>query len=353
VVRLAPDRGWSKTLSDHDGSLIALVVILEPTQLVAGPGRARKNILIGTASWTDKTLLASGRFYPPQCNTPESRLRYYARQFPLVEIDSSYYAIPTPEVAQLWTERTPDDFTFNVKAFRLFTGHKTGLGVLPKDIAQALNLGKTKDLYYKDLPGEIATEIWARFRDGIAPLRHSGKLAAVLFQFAPWVMYRRRSFAHIEHCQEQLSGYQLSIEFRNRSWFEGTNQRTTLDFERSRGLVNVIVDEPQGIANYIPSIWEVTNPALSIVRLHGRNHATWDKKELASAAQRFNYDYTDDELAELGKKIESIPASSVHVVFNNNYEDQGQRNARTLTLQLESASPPHQGEPGNTGSVSR
>ena len=68
------------------------------------------SILIGTASWTDKSLIASGRFYPPKRNTPEERLRYYSSQFPLVEVDSSYYALPKPEVAELWAKRTPPDF---------------------------------------------------------------------------------------------------------------------------------------------------------------------------------------------------------------------------------------------------
>ena len=87
--------------------------------------------------------------------------------------------------------------------------------------------------------------------------------------------------------------------------------------------------------NTIPSVWEVTHPELAIVRLHGRNHETWNKKGLISSAQRFNYDYNDEELADLGKKIEAIAAKSVHVVLNNNYEDQGQRNARTLMGLLE------------------
>jgi uncharacterized protein YecE (DUF72 family) len=291
-------------------------------------------ILIGTASWTDKSLIASGRFYPPKCNSPEDRLRYYASQFPLVEIDSSYYAMPAPQVAQLWAERTPPDFTFNIKAFRLFTGHQTSPGALPKDLAEALGPVKGRHLYYKDLPAEITAEMWMRFREGIAPLRLSGKLAAVHFQFAPWVAFHRRSFAHIEHCHQQLAGYQLSVEFRNKTWFEGSHEQSTLEFERALGLVNVVVDEPQGIANYIPPVWQVTNPALSIVRLHGRNHATWNKKGLTSSADRFNYDYSDEELADLATKIGAIEAASTHVVLNNNYEDQGQRNARTLMRML-------------------
>jgi uncharacterized protein YecE (DUF72 family) len=131
-----------------------------------------------------------------------------------------------------------------------------------------------------------------------------------------------------------LEGYQLSIEFRNKTWFEGKHEQATLDFERSHGLVNVIVDEPQGSANSIPSIWSVTNPELAIVRLHGRNQDTWNKKNLNSSADRFNYDYSADELSGLAKKIDAIAAASVHVVLNNNFEDQGQRNARTLTEML-------------------
>jgi uncharacterized protein YecE (DUF72 family) len=127
-----------------------------------------------------------------------------------------------------------------------------------------------------------------------------------------------------------LDAHRLAIEFRNKSWFEGKHAAATLAFERERNLVNAIVDEPQDMPNTIPSVWEVTNPDLAIVRLHGRNHETWNKKGLTSSAERFNYDYSDGELAELGGKIRALPAARVHVVFNNNYEDQGQRNARTL-----------------------
>ena len=287
-------------------------------------------ILVGTASWTDKSLIGSGRFYPPRCSSPEDRLRYYASQFPIVEVDSSYYAMPDPRVAQLWTDRTPDDFIFNIKAFRLFTGHQTAPSALPKDIVEAMGPIGKKHIYYKDMPLELLAEMWRLYRAGIEPLKYAGKLGAVHFQFAPWVAYHPRNMEHIEECQRQLEGYRLSVEFRNRTWFEGKHERATLDFERARGLVNVIVDEPQGASNCIPSIWEVTTPDLAIVRLHGRNRATWNRKGLTTSAQRFNYDYNDRELGELAKDIGAIAASSIHVIFNNNYEDQGQRNARTL-----------------------
>jgi uncharacterized protein YecE (DUF72 family) len=290
------------------------------------------NIIVGTASWTDKSLIASGRFYPPKCTRAEDRLRYYASQFPMVEVDSSYYAMPTAEVAQLWAERTPPAFLFNIKAFRLFTGHQASPAVLPKEIAAALGPTATKHVYYKDLPREITDELWRQYRQGIEPLRRAGKLVAVHFQFAPWVAYHPKNREHIEECQRQLDGYTLAVEFRNPTWFEGKHAAATLDFERHHGLVNVVVDAPTDIANTIPAIWEVTHPQFAIVRLHGRNHSTWNLKGLISSADRFNYDYTTEELAKLATLTTELArqADLTQVVFNNNYEDQGQRNGREM-----------------------
>src|ERR1043166_2118689 len=117
-------------------------------------------VLVGTASWTDKTLIACGRFYPKDCKSAEARLRYYASQFPIVEVDSSYYAMPVPATTQQWAVRTPDGFVFNVKAFRLFTGHQAQPRVLPKDIQDALGLPLHDNVYYRDVPEEIQKELW-------------------------------------------------------------------------------------------------------------------------------------------------------------------------------------------------
>ena len=77
-------------------------------------------ILVGTLSWTDKSLIDSGRFYPAAIRTPEDRLRYYAAQFPIVEIDSSYYGIPIEQNTRLWVERTPPEFVFNTSGANLW-----------------------------------------------------------------------------------------------------------------------------------------------------------------------------------------------------------------------------------------
>jgi uncharacterized protein YecE (DUF72 family) len=293
------------------------------------------NILIGTASWTDKTLIGCGRFYPGEARSPEARLRYYATQFPLVEVDSSYYGMPTPSNGQLWADRTPEHFVFNVKAFRLFTGHQTSSVVLPKDIQQALGPGAPKTLYYKDVPSEILGELWRRFSEALEPLRQAGKLGAVHFQFAPWMLRNREGMSHVRECVARMEGHLLSVEFRNKSWFDGENLGKTVAFERELGVVHTVVDGPQGFANCVPCVWEVTNPALALVRLHGRNQETWNIRSSASSS-RFNYWYSKEELAALAPEIYRIAglASAVHVMFNTNYQDQGQVNARLMTQLL-------------------
>jgi uncharacterized protein YecE (DUF72 family) len=92
------------------------------------------SILAGNASWTDATPVKSKRFYPAGCDSAETRLRFYVSQFPVVEVDSSYYAMPSGAKSVRWVERTPPHFVFNIKAFRIFTGHQTPRDMFPKDV---------------------------------------------------------------------------------------------------------------------------------------------------------------------------------------------------------------------------
>lgn len=290
-------------------------------------------ILIGTASWTDKSLIEAGSFYPDKKMSAEARLRHYAGRFPAVEVDATYYGLPAARSAQLWSERTPEGFVFDVKAFRLFTGHQTPPAALPKDLREQLppRLAGAPTVYYQDLPPEFVAELWRRFDEGLAPLRRAGRLGLVLFQFAPWFMRGRRSLEHILLCRERLAGVPLAVEFRHRSWFEGAHARQTLDFEREHGFAHVVVDEPQGSANCIPAVWQAT-AADAYVRLHGRNAATWNLKGLASSAQRFDYLYADEELRQLAAHIVELSSlvERVHVYFNNNQADYAVRNAADL-----------------------
>jgi uncharacterized protein YecE (DUF72 family) len=288
-------------------------------------------ILVGTTSWTEKTLVESGRFYPPDTHTAEVRLRYYSAQFPVVEVDRSYYGLPTSRNAGLWVERTPDGFVFDVKAFRLFTQHQTPPDALPKDIREGLTMSTKKNLYYKDMPAEVLDELWGRFRSALDPLRQAGKLGVVLFQFAPWFVFRPLSLELIAACAERLPGDRIAVEFRNKSWFAEKHADKTIAFERDHGLVHVVVDEPQGFPSSVPAVWETTSPDLAIVRLHGRNRATWSKKGI-STAERFNYLYSDEELRRLAGSVNGLGgfARELHVLFNNCYRDNAQRNALML-----------------------
>ena len=294
-------------------------------------------MLVGTASWTDPTLIKSRRFYPKGCSSADARLRYYASQFPLVEVNSSYYALPSIDNSKAWVERTPSDFTFNVKAFRLFTGHQTNVEALPPPVRDRIPpaIAAKKTIHYQDVPDDLVDLLWLFFTEALEPLQRAGKLGLVHFQFAPWLTYSPASRAHVAECARRLPGYSLSAEFRHHTWFNDVHREYTLCFERELGWVHTVVDAPQGFSNSVAAHWEVSQPRLALVRLHGRNSATWNSKS-AVASDRFNYDYPDSELAVLAKSINELAGrvERVHVIFNNNYEDQGQRNASTLVRLL-------------------
>lgn len=299
----------------------------KPLRPVGGP-----KILVGTASWTDPSLIKCKRFYPRGCNSAEARLRHYASVFPLVEVNSSYYALPSPSNSQAWVERTPDDFIFNVKAFRLFTHHQTPLEALPPPVRLALGNVSKSGISEPEMPRELVDEMWKLFIDAVEPLRSAGKLGTLHFQFGPRFECRPKSLVVLDQIRERLAAYTLSVEFRHMSWFDEDNRGKTLEFEMERGLVNVVVDEPQGFTNSIGSHWVATNANIAYVRLHGRNAETWNIKGATAASERFNYDYPDLELMDLAEHVRSLAekVGTTHVIFNNNMEDQGQRNASTL-----------------------
>jgi uncharacterized protein YecE (DUF72 family) len=292
---------------------------------------ANANILVGTASWTDRSLVDSGRFYPQDVKTPEDRLRFYSEQFPFVEVDSTYYSLPTVQNAALWTERTPDGFVFDVKAFRLFTGHQTPPDALPKDVRDALGRlpERKRNWYYKDLSEEQREPLWQRFENALGPLILNHKLGAVIFQLPPWLGPNEQTRRHLQYCADRLDPSPIAVEFRNRYWLDDEHRRETLAFLRENGLAYVVVDEPQGFPSSVPQVWEVTNPELAVLRLHGRNASTWEARGLASSSERFNYLYSDAELEQFVDPLRKLAAEarSIHAAFNNNYQDYSQRNA--------------------------
>jgi uncharacterized protein YecE (DUF72 family) len=311
----------------------ALVADPPLASLRKGPLPARVgNVRVGTASWTDKTLVDSQTFYPPGVVSPANRLRYYARHFPVVEVDSTFYALPQARYAENWVERTPADFSFGVKAFAAMTEHPFVPARLPPDLRRALrDRGRAARLYARDVPAEIVDEIWRQFRAGVAPLAAAGVLGYVLLQFPKWFPRTRANLAYLEACAERLPGLRLAIEFRQPTWLSERNAEGTLAFLRERGLVYVVVDEPQGTAASVPPIAAVTSDALAVVRFNGRNVAAWDRPGV-SVHDKFGYLYTADELRGWRAPIERLAggAREVHVLMNNCRRHYAVQNAKDL-----------------------
>jgi uncharacterized protein YecE (DUF72 family) len=299
---------------------------------VAGGGEVR----VGTASWTDPTVVAAGVFYPPEANNAEERLRYYASQFPLVEVDASYYAIPAAETAKLWVERTPAHFVFDIKAHALMTGQPSEVKRLPKSIREALpeELAAKARIYGKDLPFDLYDEVWATFKRAISPLIEARKLGAVFLQFPRWVFPSNESRELILDARRRL-GVEVAAEFRNHSWFNEKNAERTLRFLEENKVPYVMVDGPQGLKSSIPPLAAVTSPELAVLRFHGRRADLWEKPNLP-VVERFRYLYDEDELADWVPRIREAArkAKHTHVLMNNCFGNYGTTNARELAALL-------------------
>jgi uncharacterized protein YecE (DUF72 family) len=295
-------------------------------------------ILVGTSSWTDPTLVKEGHFYPPEAKTAEARLRFYAERFPIVEVDSTYYFPPSERNSVLWIERTPADFTFNIKAYSLLTNHPTRRDSLYKDLAEGLpeELEDKRNLYREQLPEAIVDEVWQRFHDALMPMHSAGKLGAVLFQFPQWFVIGRKSKDYVLECAERLKDFRVAVEFRHKTWLEERNAEETLSFLEEHDLPFVCVDMPQGFDSSLPPVAAATASDLAMVRFHGRDPEAWSRKD-ATAAERFRYEYAQTELLEWVPKIRDLSsqARETHVLMNNCYRNFAVNNARQLAGLLE------------------
>src|SRR3954454_20924668 len=209
--------------TDHDPGADAANERARPLESIAAepiePRGTTGRVLVGTASWTDPTMTAAGVFYPTGADSAEERLAYYASSFPIVEVDATYYALPAERTAQLWAERTPPDFTFDVKAHALMTGQGTETKRLPKAIREALpaELQAKSRIYLKDIPAEITAQVWRTFRDALTPLAERGQLGSILLQYPKWVFPSNESRALIDDAVERLEGSKGAGGVRDRS----------------------------------------------------------------------------------------------------------------------------------------
>jgi uncharacterized protein YecE (DUF72 family) len=299
-------------------------------------------VRVGTASWTDPTMTAPGVFYPPDAGTAEDRLVFYANQFPIVEVDATYYALPARRTGELWLERTPPDFTFDIKAHALMTGQPSEPKRLPKDLRESLppELADQKRVYARDLPDEIEDEIWARFLDGIEPLRSSGKLGAVFLQYPRWFFPTSDSRDEILRARERLGDTPFAVELRHASWFNDRNRERTSAFFTHHQIPFVMVDAPPGTKSSVPPVTLVSSQRMAVVRFHGRRSETWERSGIP-VVERFRYLYDAGELGEWVPRIREVAEQvpEIHVLMNNCYANYGTTNAREIADLLAASVP--------------
>ena len=290
------------------------------------------SIRVGTASWTDATLTKETDWYPKKSMSAEERLRYYASIFPMVEVDATYYYPPTEALTGKWVERTPDDFRFDVKAYSLLTGHPTRYDSVWPEVAGRLpeEYRDKRRTYLEHLPDDAVDRAFELFAEALLPLDSAGKLGGVFFQLPPWFVASRQNRSYLESLPDRLPQYQVAVEFRHGSWLDDDTASRTLELLEKRGLAFVCVDGPQGFDSSVPPVVAATAD-LAVVRFHGHNNETWEADGI-SAAERFAYRYSTDELRAWAPKVEALADSAreTHAVFNNCYRDHGVVNARQL-----------------------
>ena len=240
--------------------------------------RSGTTIRIGTASWTDPTMTAPGVFYPRGADSAEERLAYYAATFPIVEIDATYYALPSARVAAAWVDRTPPDFVFDAKAHALMTGQPTETRRLPKDLRAALpdELAARARLYARDLPAEMRDEVWRRYLSGLEPLRAGGQLGSVLLQYPKWFFPTSESRDPFSRRGSGSAKYGPRSSSAAR---RGSTTRTASgpsSFLADNAIPLVMVDGPQGLRSSVPPLAAATSPELALIRFHGRRVETWE-----------------------------------------------------------------------------
>jgi uncharacterized protein YecE (DUF72 family) len=272
-------------------------------------------IRIGTCSWADEAL--SKHWYPRGTSAAE-RLPYYAGHFDTVEVDSTYYRLPSEEMVERWAERTPEGFVMHVKAFGLMTRHPVKVDALPPDLRDD---APVDDRGRVERPSrEFRGEVFRRFLAALEPLRSAGKLGGILFQFPSYVVYKERSLDYLQWAGERLGDDEMLVEFRHVSWLDDEHRDDTLRFLEELGAAHVIVDAPriENAKNLVPTVLALTSPT-AYIRFHGRNASTWNKRG-GSAAERFDYLYSDEELREWVGPLRELAeeAEQAYAFFNNN-----------------------------------
>jgi uncharacterized protein YecE (DUF72 family) len=285
-------------------------------------------IRIGACSWSERSLIESGSFYPGTVATPEERLRFYASRFDTVEVDSSYYAIPTGRMVRAWIERTPERFLFHVKAFGALTGHGIDPAELPVELRELLPAEKRNESGVHVSEPEALRGMAQAMVSSLLPLREARKLGFVVFQFPPWFTHKNANRDYLLYCQELMAGLPIAVEFRHGSWLTRAHADDLFSFLREHKITYITCDEPQlGNLATVPLCPEATT-SVAYLRLHGRNAESWGNR----ADARYHYLYNEHELRSLAAvaRMLSTRARTTFVMFNNCHGGDAVRNALQL-----------------------
>ncbi|MEH6944435.1 DUF72 domain-containing protein [Bacillus sp. JJ722] len=262
-------------------------------------------IYIGVTGWGDHESLYGSKL------ASRDRLQVYAEHFPIVEVDTTFYAIQSKQNSLKWVKETPDSFQFVVKAYQGMTGHNRS------------------EISYKS-----KEEMFDAYIDSLIPYQEANKLAMVLFQFPPWFHCVKENVEYLRWCKRQMRDIPVALEFRNRTWFAEPFIDKTLAFMKSEGWIHGIVDEPQAGEGSIPTVLQSTTSNKTLIRMHGRNVFGWNKATAGDdwRAVRFLYRYNENELMQWKEHILQLEKQSkdIYIVFNNNSGGDAADNAKEL-----------------------
>lgn len=258
-------------------------------------------ITIGLTGWSDHALIQRDR---------SRRLEDYASHFPVVELDTSFYAIPSQTNITSWISKTPDMFTFFPKAHNMMTLHKP---------------------FYPDF--QKMDDVFSAYKSAFGPMIKGERVKAFLFQFPPFFDCIRKHVNYLKYVRQQMDDLPIAVEFRNQTWFSDHNRDKTLELLKLLNFTHVVVDQPQTPNNSIPMVVTATHSDLSVLRLHGRNYEGWLGENVTDwRAERTLYDYSEEELTAFKKIVETLSKESkeVCIIFNNNSGGHAAKNAKRL-----------------------
>lgn len=260
-------------------------------------------IKIGVTGWGDHDSL-----YPD--GTPaRDKLAVYSGHFPVVEVDSSFYAVQPAKNYEKWVAATPKDFTFVVKAYQGMTGHSRG-----------------------KLPFDSVKQMFEAFIQSIQPVIASGKLEMVLFQYPPWFDCKKENVQVLRYAKEMMGEIPVALEFRNQTWFSEEMKEKTLRFIDEEGWIHTVCDEPQAGSGSIPIVMHTTEEK-TLIRMHGRNVYGWNNSGQPNWREvRYLYRYNQAELLEWKERIQTLApeTKNITILFNNNSGGDAADNAKEM-----------------------